>query len=80
MLDRTSPGARAEPRCLSWPGCALFTGGEQLTLRRILCLIAWDYFGFHVVPNERESGTDADLKEKRRSRKFLTIGFRFPCL
>lgn len=50
-------------------------------MRRFLCLIAWDYFGFHVVSNERESGTDADLKEKRRRRrKFLSIGFRFPCL
>lgn len=71
------PRCQAEPR----PGCALFTGREEFTLRRFLCLIAWDYFGFHVVSNERESGTDADLKEKRRRRrKFLSIGFRFPCL
>lgn len=74
-LDRTSLGARAEPQ----PGCALFTSREEFTLQRFLCLIAWDYFVFHVVSNERESGADADLKEKRR-RKFLSIGFRFPCL
>lgn len=49
-------------------------------MQSFLCLIARDCFGFHVVSNERESGTDVDLKEKRRRRKFLSIGFRFSCL
>lgn len=75
-LHGTSLAVRTEP----WPGCALFTGREEFTLQRFLCLIARDCFGFYVVSNERESGTDVDLKEKRRRRKFLSIGFRFSCL